>query len=52
MVMVMVMVRGRTVNEYLYLNPLLRSSVVGGLSWTFLHDELLYKILLRLLRVG
>ena len=43
MVMVMVMVRGHTVNEYLYLDPLLRSSVVGGLSWTFLHDELLYK---------
>ena len=27
-------------------------SVAGGLSRTFLHDELLYKILLRLLRVG
>ena len=27
-------------------------SVVGGSSRTFLHDELLYKILLRSLRVG
>ena len=27
-------------------------SVAGGLSRTFLHDKLLYKILLRLLRVG
>ena len=27
-------------------------SVAGGSSRTFLHDELLYKILLRLLRVG
>ena len=28
------------------------ASVAGGLSRTFLHNELLYKILLRLLRVG
>ena len=28
------------------------ASVAGGSSRTFLHDELLYKILLRLLRVG
>ena len=28
------------------------NSVAGGSSRTFLHDELLYKILLRLLRVG
>ena len=30
----------------------MRDSVAGGSSRTFLHDELLYKILLRLLRVG
>ena len=29
-----------------------KASVAGGSSRTFLHDELLYKILLRLLRVG
>ena len=28
------------------------ASVAGGSSRTFLHDELLYKILLRFLRVG
>ena len=32
--------------------PPVRGSVAGGSSRTFLHDELLYKILLRLLRVG
>ena len=33
-------------------SPLFPHSVAGGLSQTFLHDELLYKILLRLLRVS
>ena len=28
------------------------TSVVGGLSWTFLNDELLYKILLRFLELA
>ena len=30
----------------------IQASVAGGSSRTFLHDELLYKILLRFLRVG
>ena len=29
-----------------------RASVADGSSWTFLNDELLYRILLRFLRVG
>ena len=33
-------------------HPLVPTSVAGGSSRTFLHDELLYKILLRFLRVG
>ena len=37
---------------FINLTLLARASVAGGSSRTFLHDELLYKILLRFLRVG